>query len=100
VKLIHFLEFELSKFCQWLDKLDLAQNEKQKLRNLRCLRKVEAVLKCIQVPASRSNIFSTRLNRVMPIADTGPQVNEDVLTDQEKRYWQSVSSRNLLPSCF
>ncbi|CAL1291929.1 unnamed protein product [Larinioides sclopetarius] len=98
VKLVHFFESELSKFCEWLDQLNLEQDKKLKLKNSQCLIKVKAILKCILVPVSRSSIFSARLNRIVPITDTGPQVSEDVLTDQEKYYWQSTSSRNFLSS--
>ncbi|KAF8783393.1 uncharacterized protein LOC129963192 isoform X2 [Argiope bruennichi] len=93
VELIRFIEYELAKFREWLDKRDSAQDEKLKLKNLVCLRKVEAILKYIQIPTSRSSIFSMRLNRVMPVTDTGIQLNDDVLTDVEKQYWQSVNSR-------
>ncbi|GFY14711.1 uncharacterized protein TNCV_647551 [Trichonephila clavipes] len=99
VKHISLLSTELSKFIQWIDTLDLCEEEKNELIHLPCIQKVDSILKCIQNPVPLPRPFSKQRNRVMPLAETELQNRTTILNDEEKQYWQGMNSRNLF-SCF
>ncbi|GIY78946.1 hypothetical protein CDAR_546901 [Caerostris darwini] len=70
-KHIKFLNTEYSKFIQWLDKLDLAEDKKIEIKHVHSLQKLEAVLKYIQNASSEPRAFFKQRNRVMPTSEMG-----------------------------
>ncbi|GFT56633.1 uncharacterized protein NPIL_331631 [Nephila pilipes] len=99
VKHIHFLSTELSKFIQWIDTLNLCEDEKTELMHLPCIQKLDSILKFIQNPAPLPRPFSKKRNQVMPLSETELQNFKTVLSDEEKQFWRAINSRNLF-SCF
>ncbi|GIY99430.1 hypothetical protein CEXT_799251 [Caerostris extrusa] len=97
-KHIQFLNTEYSKFIQWLDKLDLAEDKKNEIKHVHSLQKLEAVLKYIQNASSEPRAFFKQRNRVMPTSETGTSADINILNEKEKQYWRTVRSKN--SSCF